>query len=202
MHQPLHVFIGTVYPRFADMHEERVIRLQEHDARITMIHEYLAQRRDIVITNPLNDIARRTSDVFPSLGLPGVSTNITDDPNEVLREERLKESVRLDLVSISKANLAIIDLTYLESSYGIIELMKQADELKIPTLLVRFGESAASPYQSVARERRYIACYTNDYELRAHVHDALEMLFPYSRREEKTDPQIPSKIVAFRKQGS
>lgn len=202
MHQPLHVFIGTVYPRFADMHEERVIRLQEHDARITMIHEYLAQRRDIVITNPLNDVARRTSDVFPSLGLPGASSKPPDNPNEVLREERLKESVRLDLLSIVLADLAIIDLTYLESSYGIIELMKKADELKIPTLLVRFGDTMASPYRSVANERRFIASYTNDFELRAHVNDALEMLFPYSRREEKTDPQIPSKIIAFRKQGS
>lgn len=199
--KPLHVFIGTVYPRFDDMHAERVQRLHEHYARICLLHEHLSEKHQVVITNPLNGKANRKSDRYPSINLRETLDD-TDDEKAKLENSRRFEIIRRHLSFIRQANLAIIDLTYLEDRPEITALVNEADLLDIPMLLIRYGELTTGLQRSVANKHRFIACYTSDFELRIHVDDAIEMLFPYSRREDETNPQIPSKILTFQKKGS
>lgn len=202
MQQPLHVFIGTVYPRYEDMHAERVQRLHEHNARISMLHEHLSQKKRVIITNPLNGTLNRTSDIFPSIE-PIKRSEITNGEKATRKNRRRAEAIRRDLSYIRQAELAIIDLTYLEASPEITTLVNETDLLNIPTLLLRFGGGVTKELQpSIANKHRFVASYRNDFELRTHVNDAIEMLFPYSRREDETNPQIPSKILTFQKKGA
>lgn len=201
MQQPLHVFIGTVYPRYADMHAERVQRLHEHNERISMLHGYLSAMKQVVITNPLSGTLNRNSDIFPSIE-PMKRSEVTNGEKVRQKDKKRAEAIRRDISFIRQAELAIIDLTYLEASPEITTLVNEADLLNIPTLLLRFGEVTTGLQPSIANKHRFVASYRNDFELRAHVNDAIEMLFPYSRRDEETNPQIPSKILTFQKKGA
>lgn len=208
--QPLHIFIGTVYPRYTEMSAERVQRLHEHNLRIQMLHDFLSTMPLVTVTNPLDSKKNRTSDIYPSIHLKAKADKTanaemteedeTVDTEMVERENaRRHEVIRQHISTLYLADLAIIDLTYLEDSLEIAALMRVADELSIPTLYIRFGKSTSGPQRSTANEHRFVASYENDFELRVHVNDAIEMLFPYSRREDETNPQIPSKILAFQK---
>lgn len=211
--QPLQIFIGTVYPRFAEMSAERVQRLHEHNARIQMLHEYLSAKPLVTITNPLNSKTNRNSDTYPSINLrkkAGATANaeVTEEDEaadiEMTEREnaRRQEAIRRDITFLRLADLVVIDLTYLENSPEIKALINEASLLNIPTLYIRFGEYMTGPQQSAASKNRFVACYSNDFELRVHVNDAIEMVLPYSRREDETNPQIPSKILAFQKKGA